>query len=63
MTEQDIEREVERYMGLPYRVELTPDGDGWFVRVPDLTLLYEPRRYDRGSDGDDSRRPTRLAGG
>ncbi len=36
MTEQDIEREVGRYMDLPYRVELTPDGDGWFVRVPDL---------------------------
>lgn len=36
MTEQDIEREVERYMDLPYRVELTPADDGWFVRMPDL---------------------------
>ncbi len=36
MTELDIEREMERYMGLPYRIELTPSDSGWFVRLPDL---------------------------
>lgn len=32
----DIEREVERYMTKPYRIELTPDEGGWFVRIPEL---------------------------
>jgi len=36
MIATDIEREVERYMALPYRIELIPDGDGWFVRMPEL---------------------------
>ncbi len=32
-----MEREVERYMALPYRVELIPSVDGGFVvRIPDL---------------------------
>jgi len=32
----EIEREVERYMAMPYRIELTPDEDGWVVSIPDL---------------------------
>ncbi len=32
----EIQQLVEHYMDLPYRVELTPSGDGWFVRLPDL---------------------------
>ncbi len=35
---RDVRAEVERYMALPYRLELIPDaeGGGYFVRVPDL---------------------------
>ncbi len=32
----EVESELERYMALPYRVELVPDPDGWFVRLPEL---------------------------
>ena len=31
-----IENAVEQYMAKPYRVELTPDEGGWFVRIPEL---------------------------
>ena len=27
---------LEHYLALPYRIELVPDDDGWFVRMPDL---------------------------
>src|SRR5688572_8634307 len=33
---RDIAVELERYMALPYRVELVPDEDGWFVSIPEL---------------------------
>lgn len=37
MTATKIDRDVERYMKKPYRVELTPaEEGGWFVRLPDL---------------------------
>lgn len=37
MTAAKIDRNVERYMDKPYRVELTPaEEGGWFVRLPDL---------------------------
>lgn len=37
MTATKIDRDVERYMEKPYRVELTPaEEGGWFVRLPDL---------------------------
>lgn len=36
MIAADLEREVERYMALPYRIELIPDPEGWFVKLPDL---------------------------
>src|SRR5438105_5058395 len=36
MIATDVEGAVERYMALPYRIELTPDEGGWFVRIPDL---------------------------
>lgn len=34
----DVEREVERYMALPYRIVLTPDPEdgGFAVSIPDL---------------------------
>jgi antitoxin HicB len=36
-TPVDIEREVERHMALPYRIELVASEDGgYFVRIPDL---------------------------
>ncbi len=35
--DMDIERDVERYMALPYRVELIPSVEGGYVaRIPDL---------------------------
>ncbi len=30
------EEAVERYLALPYRIELIPDPEGWFVRMPEL---------------------------
>lgn len=30
------EREIRRLMALPYQIELIPDDDVWFVRIPDL---------------------------
>jgi antitoxin HicB len=36
MVETDIQREVERYMALPYRIELIPDDGEWVVAIPDL---------------------------
>jgi antitoxin HicB len=27
---------IDWYMSLPYRIELVPDEDGWFVSIPDL---------------------------
>jgi len=36
MTTEAIERAVEHYMTKPYRIELVPDDDGWYVRIPDL---------------------------
>ncbi len=33
---RNLDNEVERYMALPYRVELVPDEGGWFVTLPDL---------------------------
>ncbi|HEY8743424.1 MAG TPA: type II toxin-antitoxin system HicB family antitoxin [Chloroflexota bacterium] len=27
---------IARYMALPYRVELIPDPEGWFVHIPEL---------------------------
>jgi len=36
-THIDIERQVERSMGLPYRIELLPSEEGGYaVRIPDL---------------------------
>lgn len=32
----DIEREIERLMALPYRIEMIPDGEGWFISIPDF---------------------------
>lgn len=32
----DMERRLEYYMDLPYRIELIPDEGGWFVSIPDL---------------------------
>jgi antitoxin HicB len=31
-----MDQEIERYMTLPYRIELAPDEGGWFVSIPDL---------------------------
>lgn len=36
MIRVDIQREVERYMALPYRIELIPDDGEWVVSIPDL---------------------------
>ena len=36
MITADIEREVERYMALPYRIELIPDEGEWVVAIPEL---------------------------
>jgi len=38
MTAEEIEETVERYMALPYRIELIPDPNdgGWVVAIPDL---------------------------
>jgi antitoxin HicB len=36
MTDDELVRAVDRYMALPYRVELIPDEGGWFVRLPEL---------------------------
>ncbi len=38
MTAEEIEKTVERYMALPYRIELIPDPNdgGWVVAIPDL---------------------------
>jgi antitoxin HicB len=35
---RDVQAEVERYMALPYRIEMIPDPEagGYVVRVPDL---------------------------
>jgi len=30
------DREIRRLMALPYQIELIPDDDVWFVRIPDL---------------------------
>ena len=30
------EHELERLMALPYRIEMIPDEDGWFISIPDL---------------------------
>jgi antitoxin HicB len=30
------DQDLERYMALPYRIELVPDPHGWFVRMPEL---------------------------
>ena len=30
------EWEIRRLMALPYQIELIPDDDVWFVRIPDL---------------------------
>jgi antitoxin HicB len=32
----DIGQEIERLMALPYRIEMIPDEDGWFISIPDL---------------------------
>ena len=32
----DVEQEVERYMALPYRIEMKPCDWGWYVKIPDL---------------------------
>ena len=36
MITADIEREVERYMALPYHIELIPDEGEWVVAIPEL---------------------------
>lgn len=38
MTKRDKRRDAmwNNYMALPYSLELIPDGDGWFVSIPDL---------------------------
>jgi antitoxin HicB len=36
MIAADIEREVERYMALPYKIELIPDEGEWVVAIPEL---------------------------
>jgi antitoxin HicB len=33
---REVNSRLEQYMALPYRVELVPDEDGWFVSIPDL---------------------------
>jgi len=30
------EEAVERYLAFPYQIELIPDPEGWFVRLPEL---------------------------
>jgi antitoxin HicB len=32
----DLSNEAERYMTLPYRIELIPDDGEWVVWIPDL---------------------------
>jgi antitoxin HicB len=32
----DSEQEIKRLMVLPYRIEMIPDDDGWFISIPDL---------------------------
>jgi len=32
----DVGEEVERYMALPYRIEMKPSDWGWYVKIPDL---------------------------
>lgn len=36
VTEADVHTEAQRYMALPYRIELAPGDGGWFVAIPDL---------------------------
>ena len=36
MITADIEREVKRYMALPYHIELIPDEGEWVVAIPEL---------------------------
>ncbi len=33
---EQIMSKVEEYMALPYRIEMAPDADGWFIGIPDL---------------------------
>ena len=36
MIAASIDEQVERYTRLPYRIELIPGEDGWFVEMPEL---------------------------
>lgn len=33
----NIAWDVEKYMALPYQIELVQDGEGWFVSIPELS--------------------------
>lgn len=36
MKAENVSQELDRYMALPYRIEMVPDEGGWFVSIPDL---------------------------
>ncbi|MCA1598361.1 MAG: type II toxin-antitoxin system HicB family antitoxin [Chloroflexi bacterium] len=36
MSEVAVHAKAQRYMALPYRIELVPGDGGWFVAIPDL---------------------------